>query len=926
VTSLSAEQRAAAEHLRGALCVVAGAGTGKTAVIAERFRLLVDSGVDPASILVMTFTERAAAEMRARIQAAASCEAPNVGTFHSLALRWLRDDPRGGLPAGFRILKGPERWISLRELLWELGHPALIGEERPDDLVRPLLRLEERLKQELVSVDRLRAWARHQEDEERRERYLAAAQLFAAHAARCRKQGLADFDDLLLLAVRLLENHPEVGAHLRARHPWVMVDEYQDTNTAQERLVELLGAPDGNVCVVGDDDQSIYRFRGASRASMERFRSRFAGATTLALGANRRSTVHVVEAAREVIERNPGRLSKTLSAAAPQGPPVEVWSCADGDREASSIVERVQRLREEGVPLRRIAVLTRTHAIAGPVLDALEAAGVPFQHWASRGFYGRPEVRDLIAYLRAVHDPGDLHALVRLLGRPPLGLDVEEAVRELRSGAEEDGSVAPLTRLRSWRARPHVVAWADTLSELVALKAELGVDELLFEILDRTRHLDAILPAAGTERQRMLASVARFGEIVQEYCERRRDHSLRLFVEHLDLVLLSGMDEEVEAEDTGDAVQVMSIHQAKGLEFDAVFVPALVEGRLPQPHRSDELELPIAVAEPETRTRSNHIAEERRLLYVAMTRATERLVLSAAERYEGGRRWRPSRFLGELGACVERRQAVAREAEAAEPEAAEPDPPGEGTAPDGGDGPVLSFSAISAYRECPRQYWFRYRLRLPAPPAVEAQLGTVVHEALLRASRVRQGGRALGLDTLRDLYHDSWDGVVLADERHHPALEALGWRLVRAFWEQGGLEEPPHLLEQPFVAGFPGWTLRGVVDRVDKNGEGTWKIVDYKTGRPLPASRLRRDLQLALYALGARRGLELAEEHAVELEIVYLRDGRRVGIAAGQDLLGEAERVGQEVAAGVGAARFEARPGARRCALCPYRLPCDAAL
>src|SRR5919201_81440 len=158
-------------------------------VVAERFRLLVASGVDPASILVMTFTERAATEMRGRIETAAGCEAPNVGTFHSLALRWLRDDPRGGLPQGFRILRGPERWISLLELLWELGHPALVGEERPDDLVRPLLRPQERLKQELVSVDRLRAWAGRQDDADRRGSYLGAAQLFAAHAARGPREG-----------------------------------------------------------------------------------------------------------------------------------------------------------------------------------------------------------------------------------------------------------------------------------------------------------------------------------------------------------------------------------------------------------------------------------------------------------------------------------------------------------------------------------------------------------------------------------------------------------------------------------------------------------------------------------------------------------------------------------------------------------------
>ncbi|MFZ0215699.1 MAG: UvrD-helicase domain-containing protein, partial [Candidatus Dormiibacterota bacterium] len=268
---LSAEQRAASVDLAGPLRVLAGAGTGKTTIIVERYRRLVATGVDPRSILVMTFTERAAAEMRSRIEDAVGEPPPVVGTFHALALRWLHDDPRGGLRPGFRILTGADRWIALRELLWELGQPAFVGSERPDDLVQPLLGLLERMKQELVSIGQLRSWAARLEDPERRELFGAAAELFERHAAWCRRRNVADFDDLLVRVVRLLEREPAVRAAFRSRYPWVMVDEYQDTNTAQERLVELLGAPEGNVAVVGDDDQSIYRFRWASRASMERF-------------------------------------------------------------------------------------------------------------------------------------------------------------------------------------------------------------------------------------------------------------------------------------------------------------------------------------------------------------------------------------------------------------------------------------------------------------------------------------------------------------------------------------------------------------------------------------------------------------------------------------------------------------------------------
>jgi DNA helicase II / ATP-dependent DNA helicase PcrA len=925
---LSAEQEAASVVAPGPVRVVAGAGTGKTAVIAARFRRLVDAGHDPGSILVMTFTERAAAQMRDRIVADTGIEEiPHVGTFHSLAMRWLREEGRRlGVHPGFRILAGPDRWILMRELLWEQGDLALVGTERPDDLVAPLLKLLERTKQELVPLPRLHAWLAHVEDAERRELLTAALRLFHAYAGRCRREGLLDFDDLLVLTVRLLQDHDEVRERFAARFPWVLVDEYQDTNLAQERMVELIAGQDGSVCVVGDDDQSIYRFRGASRASMDRFLACFPSATTLTLGRNRRSTRRIVGAARRLIEHNPERLDKPLAAdpERDEGRPVEVWRCTSAEREAALIAAEIASHHARGLPLRDVAVLARTHAIARPVALALAAAGVPYQHWAGQGLFRRPEVRDLIAYLRLLHDPSDLLALARLLARPPLRLDLAEALARIR---EADALAAPLRALREWGP---AAAWAETVTELSVLKATLGVDELLFELLNRTRYLDVLLPRLpdGMEGRRVSANVSRFAELVSEYCERRRDHSLSLFVDHVDLVLRSGLDEDVaEVEDVEDAVQLMTIHQAKGLEFDLVFVPALVEGRLPQPRRRDGvsaisgLDLPPALLDPGVRGREDQLAEERRLCYVAMTRARERLVLSWADHYEGGRPWRPSRFLAELseGEAVLERELRDPEGDAqapAEPEAPTTTGPGE---------VVLSFSAISAYRECPRQHWFRYRLRLPAAQGVEAQFGTILHLALMRAGKLRREDRTITRELLRDLHQEAWETIGLSEPRRRPALEALGWRLLEGFFDAGGMEASPALVESPFAVELDGWTLRGVIDRVDppEGGAGPWRIVDYKTGRPIPASRLRRDLQLALYALGARRALGL---EPVELELVYLRDGNRVTLPAEDELLREALQVGAGVAAALRAGRFEPRPERRRCSLCAYRLACEVAL
>ena len=856
---LGADQLRAAAITGGPVRVVAGAGTGKTAVIAERFRRLVASGVTPASILVMTFTERAANEMRHRIEELIAAEAPSVGTFHSLALGWLREDGRTvGVAPGFRIVAGAERWILTRELMWGIGDAALTGDERPDDLVAPVLQMLERLKQELVPLRRLEAWAAASEDSERAALMRACVKLFRAYERECRRQGLLDFDDLLLLAVRMLEKDSSLLRRYAARYPNVLVDEYQDLNLAQERLVELI-AGRGSPFVVGDDDQSIYRFRGASRASLERFLTSFSDVRTVTLGRNRRSSRRVVAAASGLIGHNPDRIPKQLRSTE-AGPAVQLWGCGDAAAEASAIAAEAARLVREGLAPSSIAVLCRTNAIARPVAAGLAEADVPHVVVGGHGFHDLPEVRDVIAMLRVVRDPSDAIAL----------------------------------------ARPAAAAQRPLLERLAEVARRLDVRDLFFELMEQSRY-----PAT--------ADVSRFAENIAEFCEASTDHSLDSFMRHLDLVLLSGEDEEPAQPDVPDGVQVMTIHQSKGLEFDTVFVPTLVEGRLPQPSRFPRFELPAAVLEPLVRGREDVIAEERRLLYVAMTRARRRLYLTWAARYEGGRRWRPSRFLDELRTTA-RRAVSEREIAAAAPITPI-------VSVHGHDGDVqLSFSAITAYRDCPRQYWYRHVQRLPVTQTAEAVQGVILHEVLRQAGELRRQGQPVSAARLRALHHRVWSATAFPDERRAPAFMRNGAAELEAYRARGGFDAVPAYLEHPFSVAVDGWTLRGVIDRIDTTGEG-WRIIDYKTGRPI--TRRRRDLQVALYALGAKSALKL---DPLELEVVYLASGETVRVEAGGALVRNAEAEGSEVAGGIRAGAFPARPERRRCRLCPYRLACAEAL
>ncbi len=911
---LTPEQRAATALGGGPLRVVAGAGTGKTALIAERFRRLVAKGVAPASILVMTFTDRAASEMRGRIEDLIGASAPAVGTFHSVALAWLRADGRSiGVPAGFRILTGADRWILARELMWELGDAVLTADERPDDLVTPMLSMLERLKQELVPLQRLGAWADTADDAERAELMRACVRLFRAYAAACRKRRLLDFEDLLTSVVRMLSEHPHLLERYRRLYPHVLVDEYQDLNLAQERFVELV-AQGGEPFIVGDDDQSIYRFRGASRASLERFLVHFPAARTITLGRNHRSSRRIVAAAGAVIAHNPERLPKKLTAAR-SGAAVELWLAPDMMAEAHAIAEESDRLVQAGVPLSAIAVLCRTNAVARPIALALAAKGLRHVVVGGHGFHDRPEIRDVIALLRVLRDQTDLIALARALTRPPLGLDPGAALTVLR----ERGESSPLDALRAWTPGSK---FAEKLASLSLQAASLDVRDLFFELMERTGYLDALVAGLeASEAARASANVSRFAELIAEFCEVDPDHSLESYMRHLDLVLLSGEDEEPAAiEGMADAISVMTIHQAKGLEFDAVFVPSLVEGRLPQSGRSQRFVLPAPVLEPLVRGREDVIAEERRLLYVAMTRARRHLYLTRASHYEGGRRWRDSRFIDEVREAG-RRTVVERQ------NSASCDVTDLTTAPEiaatGGrdrDGLVLSYSGIATYRECPRQYWYRHEQRLPSTQSAEAVNGVILHDALRRAGELRRLGKTVNAARLRAIHEDAWQGVAFPDPRRAATFRRNGLAQLESYRKRGGFEARPEYLEHAFTASADGWSLRGVIDRIDRTESG-WRIVDYKSGRPL--ARRGRDLQLALYGLGAKATLEL---DPIVLEIVYLASGESVMVESAKDLLADAKKQGTEVAAGVNEGRFEARPDRRRCRLCPYRLACADAL
>jgi DNA helicase-2/ATP-dependent DNA helicase PcrA len=629
--SLNPAQRDAVTTSEGPLLVLAGAGTGKTRVITARIAYLLSRGVPPSSVLAVTFTNKAAGEMRERIAQLVGPPAKEltVGTFHAFCVQVLREHAGAlGLPKKFTICDASDQLAAVKSAMRELRvhettmHPSAV-------LARVSLaknRLEtpaSYLANGTTSRDQLvgSVWQRYQE-------FLGRTRAL-------------DFDDLLLEAVRLLRENEAVRAAYRKRYRHILVDEYQDTNHPQYELVRLLGEEHRNVCVVGDDDQSIYGWRGADIRKILGFHLDFTGAKTVRLQTNYRSTRPILNAANTVIRRNSSRHEKALESARGHGEPVRVVRLKDEVTEASFVVDEMRKLLrlEEAVP-KDFAILCRTQVQFRPFEVELRANGLPYTVVGGMSFFDRKEVRDVIAFLKLAANTADETALLRVINTPARGVGkasidrvIEFATENAISAAaafERAGEIEGVT--------PQAVAGYRALRDAVI---DSGLEEATDDLVPK---LDAFLqkidyraeinrtyqdPQLRDARWQGVVEVLNFAE---NHVRRAQKPSLHKFLQ--ELALSSGDGPADKTEKTRDGVTLMTLHAAKGLEFPHVFLVGLEEGILPHAR---------AVAE-------NGVEEERRLAYVGITRAMTTLTITwALERARYGRKANsmPSRFIYE---------------------------------------------------------------------------------------------------------------------------------------------------------------------------------------------------------------------------------------------------------------------------------------
>ena len=632
LSDLNPAQREAVLATEGSVLVVAGAGSGKTRVLTHRIAHLVTAcGVKPNEILAITFTNKAAGEMKRRLETSLGDVAQRmwVMTFHAACGRILRREaPRLAYKSNFTIYDQADQVRVVKAIVEEEGWD-------PKRFVpRGIHAQISTAKNQLVGPEEYaqRVGSFYEQ---------TVAAVYDRYQRRLHASNAMDFDDLLMRTVEILENHPDAREKWQNAFRYVLVDEYQDTNHAQYRLLQLLAGEHGNVFAVGDPDQSIYAFRGADIRNILEFERDFGGAQMIALEQNYRSTNAILRAANSLIANNRERKPKNLFSELGEGEPVRAIEVEDEHAEARFVAAELAGLIEEGYAGAEIAVFYRTNAQSRVLEDVLVRQEIPYQVIGGPRFYERAEIKDAVAYLQVIDNPFDGVSLARIANRPRRGIGDASIARlqvyadaqglslfEALEHAEEAGvGAAPLKAVRRLHGLLH---------ELMAGALELPVPELLEKVLDRSGYLDALKAERTIEAQGRIENLLELGGVALEYQAAAENPTLSEFLQQISLF----SDQDALAEE-GSRVTLMTLHNAKGLEFRAVFLVGMEEGVFPHARSVEE----------------QGVEEERRLAYVGLTRAQERLTLmhAATRSLWGSRDYRtPSRFLEELPDEIER--------------------------------------------------------------------------------------------------------------------------------------------------------------------------------------------------------------------------------------------------------------------------------
>lgn len=971
---LNVQQQEAISHVDGPLLIIAGAGTGKTTVVTERIKhLILDKNILPSNVLALTFTEKAAQEMEERVDVALPYGYSQlwIATFHAFCDRILRNEAiHIGLNPSYKLMTQAETVLFLRKNIFKLSLDYFRPLGNPNKFLEGLIQHFSRLSDEDISPEQYLQFAHAMKNpvDDEIKKTIELAEAFKIYEELKAKEGFMDFSNLITYTLKLFRTRENILKNYQDQFHYIMVDEFQDTNFAQNQLAILLAGDKKNITVVGDDDQAIYRWRGAAISNIIQFRKHFPQAKIIALTKNYRSTQEILDKSYDLIQyNNPDRLEtkehidkKLFAARNIKGKSVELLFAARVEDEADQVVNKIINLVETKKYLYKdFALLVRANDHAQSFVRSLQNQGIPYQFLGPGKLFHQDEIKDIIAYLRVLANFEDSSSLYRVLTMHIFAIEARD-IAAILNFAKRKNIYLFETLERISEGQSDITLQEHTkkkIEEIVTMiknhlkrvpKETAG--QILYYFLQDSGMLTMMVSPKKQLDEKKAQNIAKFFEKLKTFESEHEEANVFAVVEWIDLAMQMGESPLSTDMDWSEnnAVNILTIHSSKGLEFPVVFLVNLVNQRFPTRERHEQIPIPSEIVKEILPEGDYHLQEERRLFYVGMTRARDQLYLTAANFYGEGKRERKiSPFVAEaLGQeyvdMVLNRQKVksstiqptllewAEQFNQKTITVTEKTPSNSLT--------YLSYSQITCFDMCPLHYQLRYTYRVPAFPSPAQSFGISVHGALRDYFQKIVRGEKISPDEVETLLNAVWIDEGYASKSHEEVAKQKAVYVLKKYIEKEldflkKSAKKTIATEIPFKFFVKNDSIRpmgiqfgGRIDRVDMLEDNTIEIIDYKTGNNMPdEKKLKNDLQLTAYALAAvevQDNIFKRKPTDIKLSLHYLEEDTILTTTRTIEQLEEAKKTILQKAIEIESSDFLCN-GSLFCRACEYKMICQ---